>query len=58
MQVFKVLGARCLLLKAELFMLLSDESHDVLQALVPNLSSVLDHLCKIGIVGPFISVST
>ncbi|KAK3911921.1 Serine/threonine-protein phosphatase 4 regulatory subunit 4 [Frankliniella fusca] len=51
-EVFKVQGAKCLSLKGELFMLLSDESRDVLQALVPNLSSILDQLSKNGLVGP------
>lgn len=37
-----------MLLKSELFMLLSDESRDVLQSLVPNLSPILDHLNKHG----------
>lgn len=45
-EVFKILGPRCLVLKGELFTLLSDESRDVLQALVPNLSTLLDHLTK------------
>lgn len=48
-EVFKVLGMRCLLLKSELFTLMSDESRDVLQSLVPNLSAILEHLHKHGI---------
>lgn len=54
-EVFKVLAPKCLALKADLFMLLSDESRDVLQALVPNLSSISDQLTKNLIIGPTLS---
>ncbi|XP_031778902.1 serine/threonine-protein phosphatase 4 regulatory subunit 4 isoform X2 [Nasonia vitripennis] len=50
-EVIKVLGSKSFLIKAELIRLLKDDNEEVLQALIPQISEIIEHLLHNKLIG-------